>query len=148
VSVVLGIQHAMLVRRIVICGLSGSTAFFHVHSFTARFSKKKILLNIKCVIWFSLQFLSETFLILRRMERDMVKDVYRSFCQVPLFLSDFNETYIYWTDFRKILSHQILWKSPPVEPSWSMRTDTTTPTSLAVSQHNLYDKYQLVWIQY
>jgi hypothetical protein len=32
VSVALGIQHAMLVRHIVICGLSGSTTFFHIIS--------------------------------------------------------------------------------------------------------------------
>jgi hypothetical protein len=31
------------------------------------------LLNIKCVFWFSLQHLSETFLILRRFEREMIK---------------------------------------------------------------------------
>jgi hypothetical protein len=50
----------------------------------------KYLLNIKCVFWFSLQLLSETFLILRRIQRDMVINVHRSSCKVPLFLSDFN----------------------------------------------------------
>ena len=34
------------------------------------------LLNTKCVFWFSLQLLSETFLILWRTERDMIKNVY------------------------------------------------------------------------
>jgi hypothetical protein len=51
---------------------SGSIAFSHM-SQTAGFLEKK-LLNIKCVFWFSLQLLSETFLILRRNERDMVKN--------------------------------------------------------------------------
>ena len=34
------------------------------------------------MFWFSLQLLSETFLILRRTERDMIKNVYRSSCNV------------------------------------------------------------------
>jgi len=33
----------------------------------------KTLLNTKCVFWFSLQLLSETFLILRRIKRDVIK---------------------------------------------------------------------------
>jgi len=31
----------------------------------------------------------------------MIKDVYWSHVKYPLFLSDFNETWIFWTDFRK-----------------------------------------------
>jgi hypothetical protein len=46
--------------------------------------KKKKVLNTKCVFWFSLQFLSETFLIIRRNEWDMIKKVYRSSCKVPV----------------------------------------------------------------
>ena len=44
------------------------------------------------MFWFSLQFLSETFLILCRIKRDIVIRVLRSSSKVPLFLSDFNET--------------------------------------------------------
>jgi len=37
---------------------------------------EKKLLNTKCVFWFSLQLLSETFLILRGIERDVIKRMY------------------------------------------------------------------------
>jgi len=86
------------------------------------------LLNIKCGFWFSLQILSETFLVLRRTKRDMIKNVYWSSCKVP-FLSDLNETWFFWIGFRKILKYQISWKSVQWEQSSSMwedgRTDMT-----------------------
>jgi len=42
------------------------------------FRGKKMLLNIKCVFWFSLQILYETFFIPRKTDRDMIKNVYWS----------------------------------------------------------------------
>ena len=62
---------------------------------------EKKLLNTKWLFWFSLQLLSETFLILRRTERDRIKNVHRSSCKVPLFLWDFNETWIFSARFSK-----------------------------------------------
>jgi len=47
-----------------------------------------------CVFLFSLQFMSETFLILRRNERDMITSRIGRHGKYPLFLSDFNETWI------------------------------------------------------
>jgi len=84
------------------------------------------LLNIKCVFWFYLQPLSEIFIILRRSERDMIKNVYWPSCNCPLFLSDVNETWIFPKDFRKTLKYQILWKSVQWESSFTMRKDGRT----------------------
>jgi hypothetical protein len=47
--------------------------------------KKKKLLDPKCVFWFSLR-LSETFLILRRNERDVTKNVYWSSCTCIVYV--------------------------------------------------------------
>ena len=66
----------MHMRHIVVCGLFRSTVTTHIISKTARFSKKKELMNITFVFWFSLQLSHATFLILRWNERDMIKNVY------------------------------------------------------------------------
>ena len=63
------------------------------------------LLNIICVFWFARQLLSETFLILKRTEWDMIINVYCS-SRHPLFLSDFNEPCLILTYFGKILIYQ------------------------------------------
>jgi len=66
------------------------------------FGKKK-LLSIKCVFRLSLQRSSETFLILKRNERDMTKAVYRSARKVPIILARSQRNLILSTDFRKML---------------------------------------------
>ena len=47
------------------------------------------VLNIKCAFSFSLQFLSEIFLILRKTERDIVINVKTYSCKVPVILVGF-----------------------------------------------------------
>jgi hypothetical protein len=68
--------------------------------------KKKKVTNVKCVFWFSLQLLSETFLILGRIEWD--KKMYIGFhVKYLLFLSNFNDTVIFSTYFQKMLEYCI-----------------------------------------
>jgi hypothetical protein len=59
-------------RHIVICGLPRYTIFIHIYLTNGTIFRKKKLLHTKCVL-ISLQLLSETFFILRRTERDMIK---------------------------------------------------------------------------
>jgi hypothetical protein len=57
----------MRMSHIVICGLPGIYSIFPHYLINGTiFATKKKLLNIKCVFWFSLQLLSETFLILKK----------------------------------------------------------------------------------
>jgi hypothetical protein len=93
VFVALGTQHAMRMHNIVICGLPCCTVFFPHYIINVTIFGGKKLLNTKYVFWFPLQLLSQTFVILRRNERDMIKKMYIGlYVKCPLFVSDFNET--------------------------------------------------------
>ena len=63
------------------------------------FGKKK-LLNDKCVFWFFLLNLFETFLV-RRIQRDIATNVKSLYVKYPLFLWGFNESWIFSKIFGK-----------------------------------------------
>jgi len=88
----------------------------------AQFFKKK-LLNIKCVFWFFLQLLSETFLILKRTEQDTIK-VYHFSCKVPIILVIFQWNY-FFDRFSKNIQIQNLLKLSPVG-AWLFQVDGQT----------------------
>ena len=82
--------------------------FFTLPNKRHDFKKKKVTL----FFLFSLQILSETFLILKIVQRDAVVNIRMSSWKVPFILSDFKQTLILSTNFRKkILKYKISWKS-------------------------------------
>jgi hypothetical protein len=98
-----------------------------------------IYCTMKCVLWFSPQILFETFLIIRRTERDTIKKMCIGLhVKYPLFLSDINETWIFSKHLRKILKHQISWKFVQWEHSCSMGTDGQTDGQTWRNQKSLF----------
>ena len=92
--------------------------FIFSHYLTKCMILEKKILNLRCVFLFSLQIVSETFLIPRRNERYIIKTVHWSSCKllvfvvvvivVVMFLSDFHETRIFSTYFRKLFKQHFV----------------------------------------
>ena len=102
VSVALVTRHAKGVRRIILSSVAcPCLSYFLTLSHEGSGFRGEKFLSIKCVFSFCLKFLSDTFPIVIRIQRNIIINICRSSREVPLFLSDFNETLIFSTDFEK-----------------------------------------------
>jgi hypothetical protein len=95
--------YAKRIRFIVsLCVASLAAPYFYSLRHKRRnFRKRKKLLNIKRVIWFSLQLFTETFLILRRIQRDITINIYRPLCKVSVIIIIFYSSLNFLDRFRK-----------------------------------------------
>ena len=88
-SVALVIQHAKRMRRIILSSVACPVLpYFCTLSHKRHDFRKNVTEHKKCV-WFSIQIFSEAFIILRRNERDIIINVRRSSCKVPVTLVRF-----------------------------------------------------------
>jgi hypothetical protein len=90
VFVALIIRHAMSMRRIILssAAYSGCTNLLQRYLINGTILGRKVIERKMCV-WISSTFLSETFLILRRIQRGIIIHVHRSSCKVPVILVGF-----------------------------------------------------------
>ena len=85
VLVTFGIQHATRMRNIILSPVAGSTVFLHIISQIVRFSRKNSPEHKMCVLTVSTSFfVYETFLIIRRTERDVIINVLWSSRTAPV----------------------------------------------------------------
>jgi hypothetical protein len=75
----------MYVRHVVICGLTWVYNNFPHYLIHGMIFGKKVTEHKMCVLIFSTN-LVEKFLVVRRTERDMIKNVYGSCCKILIVL--------------------------------------------------------------
>ena len=108
-------QRAWAISYCHLCLICLHHIFRHYLINVTIFGKK--LLNIKYVFWFSLQVLSKAFLILRRIQRDIIIKVKTSSCKVPVVL-EFSQQI-----FEKKIIYHVLSKPVQCQQRCRLRTD-------------------------
>ena len=106
-SAAVDIQHAKRMRRIILPSVACLTVPYFSTLSHKRHDFRKNLLNTKYVFDFLYEFCLKKILIPRGIRRDIIRNVHRSSCQVPVILVGFK---------KKIeLSLQVLEKSPNIK---------------------------------
>jgi len=122
---------------IVICGLSDCTKFSTISN--KGTTSGNILLNVKCLLWFSLQILVWNIYLSKKNSVRYYKKMYIGLhVKYPLFVSDFNESWILHghplPQKKETCKCKFSWKCFRREARCSMRTDEQT--ELIVSFRN------------
>jgi hypothetical protein len=103
VSVLLPTIYSVLCTRAVLFCHLWSVWLYHAFPYYLIYGKTfwKKTYNTKCMFWFPLQRMSETFLILLRTKRGIMINLYRPWCEVLylFILLEFNQGYIFSTHF-------------------------------------------------
>jgi len=97
----------MRMRHVVMCGMSGLLYSIFPRYLINDIFLEKTLLNIKYVVIFSTTFVWNISHSEKNWMRYDKKMRFGPHVKYPLDLSDFNETWIFCTDFREILGYQI-----------------------------------------
>ena len=86
VFVGLGIQQVKRMRLIILSSMVSATVLLHKYAFTLSHKRHDFPKNddMICVLRFSLQISSEKFLIMKRIQLDIVINAKTSLCKVPV----------------------------------------------------------------
>ena len=111
---------------VAICGLCDSYRIFLQYVLNGTILGEK-LLNIKCVFWFSVQLLCETFLVVR-IQWEIAINVRTSSCKVPVILVRFEANLSFVDGFFLKNSSHIKFNENPSKwaPHCFLRTDRQT----------------------
>jgi hypothetical protein len=121
-------------RRIILSSVACLVLpYFPTLSLTRHDFRDKVIKHNILVLIFS-KTLSKEFLILTRIQRDIIINIICVCLQYSLFLSDLNETWTLVTDCRQIPKYQISWKSVQWQSRCSMQTDWHDETNGRYSQ--------------